>query len=151
MKRERILIAGGPGTGKSTLAEAERSRLRLPRVLCTDTATQAANARGVREHVLYAPATLDGLWSELSQWVASTWFDLSGPWIIEGVAVYRALAKWHDQNPGQAPPCDRLVWLTGSHIDLSPRQYAMQVTHDNKLSELTCSWHELSMKLERTA
>ncbi len=74
---ERVVIVGGPSTGKSTLAH----RLTAPeRVRCTDELV------GVLE------------WSEASAEVAR-WFDEPGPYVIEGVATARALRKWLRAHP----------------------------------------------------
>lgn len=98
----RIVIVGGPSTGKSTLAH----RLTTPeRVRCTD------DLVGVLE------------WSEASAEVAR-WFDEPGPFVIEGVATARALRKWLLANPGAA--LDAVVVLTGRpFVELSKGQAAM--------------------------
>ena len=75
----RVVIVGGPRTGKTTLAiriGAEQSR----RVRHTD--------------------TLIGqfAWGKDSEEVAR-WLDEPGEWIIEGVTAVRALRKWMVNNP----------------------------------------------------
>ena len=86
---ERLVIAGGPRVGKSTLAKA----------------------LGSNTTPIYGTDDLIGLgWSEASL-MASTWFDRPGPWIAEGVAIGRALRKWLARNPNGAP-CDAALWLT---------------------------------------
>lgn len=97
----RIVILGGPKTGKTTLANtlaAERERAHA----------RAGTTHGPARHT-------DDLiplgWSEASQ-AASLWFDEPGPWIIEGVAAVRALRKWREQHPGEPPPVDRVIYLT---------------------------------------
>lgn len=62
-------------------------------------------------------------WSEASQEV-STWLDEEGPWIIEGVALPRALRKWLRANEF-GKPCDRVILLRESHEKLSKGQQAM--------------------------
>lgn len=115
----RICITGGPKTGKTTLAE------------------QLACDRDVqwwKQH----PSTLlppelvrhtDDLihlgWSEASQHVADEWLTQTGPWIIEGVAVVRALRKWREVHPGEAPPVDRVIRLITPHVTLVKGQAAM--------------------------
>ncbi len=102
----RIAIAGGPRTGKTTLAQS----LWMPgdKVLHTDDL--------IHLH----------LWSEASQ-VVCGWFDEPGPWIIEGVTVSRALRKWHQQHPGQPPPLDKCIYLTKEYVPLNGQQSAMAI------------------------
>jgi broad-specificity NMP kinase len=98
----RILIAGAPRAGKTTLA-----------------------AMLEREHKLTALHT-DTLiplgWSEASD-AAARWIDEPGPWIIEGVAVVRALRKWLATNQGK--PADVVHWLGQERVPLSEGQTAM--------------------------
>ena len=97
----RIAIAGGPRTGKTTLA-ADLDGLKL--------ATDAL----MHDHD----------WSGASQ-AASEWLDLRcGDLVLEGVAVPRALRKWLKRNP-EGKPVDRVVWLSSPHVELSPGQATM--------------------------
>lgn len=83
----RIIVAGGPKTGKTTLA------LRLGKKL----------ARPVR----HSDALIKSHeWSEDSKEVAS-WFDEPGSWIVEGVASARAIRKWLASHEGK--PLDAAV------------------------------------------
>lgn len=101
---ERLLITGGPRTGKTTRASDE------------------ARARGcIARHTDDLIASHG--WSEASEEVA-TWFDAPGPWIIEGVTVPRALRKWLRAHP-EGAPCDRILVLRVPHAFLSPGQAAM--------------------------
>jgi hypothetical protein len=113
----RTLITGGPETGKTTLGmrlAAERGC----RHLCTD--PQDLCPAGV------AGAPLDLSWSENSLWVAQHWLYLPGPWVIEGVAVPRALRKWQSlEREGAPPPCDELIILTTPHTELGAKQEQM--------------------------
>ena len=93
----RIVIAGGPRTGKTTLSKL-------------------VGASTVRH-------TDDLGWSEASAEV-STWFDVDGSWIVEGVAVPRALRKWLAANP-DGKPCDVAYWLEEPHERLTPGQASM--------------------------
>jgi hypothetical protein len=101
MNTERICIAGGPSAGKTTYAMQ----------LSTD--------------VIYHTDDLieNHSWSEASQ-IASEWFNEPGPWIVEGVAVPRALRKWLAANESKKP-CDKIIWMNGSFVELSPGQSAM--------------------------
>lgn len=94
----RVAIAGVPRAGKTTLAE------------------EMGGGRSTDD--------LIGLgWSEASL-EASGWFDLPGPWVVEGMAVPRALRKWLAAYP-TGTPCDRLIWLGRPHAEQSPGQAAM--------------------------
>jgi adenylate kinase family enzyme len=96
----RILIAGVPRSGKTTLAnQLERS------------ARHTDDLIGARD------------WSAASAEVA-TWFDAPGPWVIEGVAVPRALRKWFASHATGAP-ADEIRWLGYPRLTLTSGQAAM--------------------------
>ena len=101
----RIVITGGPRTGKTTRA-----------------AFEAATRPG------FAVRHTDDLmrlgWSEASE-AAMMWLDLPGPWIIEGVAASRALRKWRENHPGEPPPVDRVIYLSEPHETLVKGQTSM--------------------------
>jgi hypothetical protein len=141
----RTLITGPVGSGKSTLAASIATETGLPLFLCTDTPSQAV--RRV-EGALYAPENLSKDWSALSQWVGDNWIPKPGPWIIEGVAVPRALRKWHEAHPESPIPCERFIVLRGARLDLNPRQRAMSQTLISKTMKLTASWPELASVTE---
>ncbi len=101
----RILIAGGPRTGKTTFAD---------RI--------AASTGLVARHTDDLVGRLD--WSDASAEVAR-WMAEDGPWIIEGVAVPRAIRKWLAAHPGDAAPADVIVWLPASVVPRTPGQVAM--------------------------
>jgi len=95
----RLLITGGPGTGKTTLAGI------------------LAREHGVP--VYHTDDTIDLGWSDASAEV-SRWLDRHlPPWVIEGVAVPRALRKWLAAHP-EGKPADELIVLTHAHRDLAP-------------------------------
>lgn len=98
----RIAITGGPLTGKTTLA----SKLAYDQ----GGIGMFAGDKIVRHTDYLIPLG----WSEASA-AAALWFDEPGPWIIEGVAVPRALRKWRDAHPGQRPPVDRVIYLSEPH------------------------------------
>lgn len=106
----RVVIIGWPKTGKTTLAAA------------------LGGGRSTDE-----VAHLD--WSEASEAV-SHWFDEPGPWIIEGVAVPRALRKWRDSHPDAAPPVDHVVYLRGPRENISDEQAAMGKGLDTVMEEI---------------
>ncbi len=137
----RVCIVGGPGCGKSTLALATAKRMGVI-VLCTDTAAQAA--RSFNPHgVLYAPDSFERDWSGLSAWVAGGWLNRPGPWVMEGVALSRALRKWRSSHPDEAPPCDKLIWCTEPYLELDDGQDRMLVGSNTIMAGLLDSWPEL--------
>src|SRR6478736_3746392 len=85
----RLVIAGGPRAGKTTLAESLERPL-LP--------VHGSDELMARE------------WSE-SSLIASTWFDALGPWICEGLVLPRALRKWLARTGGDQKPADLIVYL----------------------------------------
>lgn len=118
---ERVLIIGWPNTGKTTLA------------------AQMGGGRSTDE-------VKDMDWSEASEAV-SKWFDAPGPWIIEGVAIPRALRKWKEANPGKAAPVDRIIRLVAPHVKLSTGQTVMGKGMDTVLAEIM-PWLRQTVKIE---
>ena len=131
----RTLITGAPRTGKTTMA-LSLTKAHVPSVFkrdqlrhfCTD--PQHLCPAGVNG----TPPELD--WSACSQWVCDKWLSLPGPWVIEGVAVPRALRKWQAAHPNEPPPCDQLIVLTEPHEALSQRQEAMGIGLLSVLADL---------------
>jgi hypothetical protein len=103
----KLCITGGPRTGKTWRADALLAS-ELGRVLHTD-------------HLI--DATEDDNWSRSST-AAAQWLDLPDPYVIEGVAVARALRKWLAAHP-DGRPCDMLIVLTVPVVPVTPRQAAM--------------------------
>lgn len=98
-----VAIAGGPRTGKTTLA--------------TELALRSGTA------VLHTDALIWLGWSQASQAVAAAILTARGDLIVEGVAVARALRKALDQADGR--PVDRLMVLEGARVTLTDGQAAM--------------------------
>lgn len=98
-----IAIAGGPRTGKTTLAKS-----------------MASDMPGECRHTDHV-ANMG--WSLASMRV-SHWFDNPDVSIVEGVAVPRALRKWLKRNP-IGKPCDVLIWLSTPFVKLTPGQVTM--------------------------
>jgi hypothetical protein len=111
----RICIAGGPRTGKTTLAGA----LALGGVPMDNRFL----AHSVPLDVRHTDDLIDLGWSEASE-AAALWFDEPGPWIVEGVAVPRALRKWLAAHP-EGKPCDAVHWLEEPRDLRSKGQIAM--------------------------
>lgn len=66
-------------------------------------------------------------WSSASWFVATVFLERPGPWIIEGVALPRALRKWksYRSRPGAAwpkPPVDRIIYLSEPKAHQEPGQ-----------------------------
>ncbi len=116
----RVVIAGGPRSGKSTLAQniSRGGRIRV---------------RGTDELL-----ALD--WHD-SSLVASSWFEYPGPWICEGVAMPRALRKWLARNPNEAP-ADLIVWANEAASPRVPGQESMA-------KGCATVWREILPELER--
>lgn len=103
--------------GKSTYA----SELGIP-VFCAD---PKSLVKIKRDNVTYLPENLN--WSQQSQYVASQWFNMPSPWVIEGVGVVRALRKWVDSYPN-VKPADQILYFTNKHPSVirSTGQEAME-------------------------
>lgn len=99
----RIIVAGGPRTGKTTFAKGLGERYGL-KVQHTDDLIQLG-------------------WSGASA-AAAAWFDEPGPWIVEGVAVPRAIRKWLAANP-TGKPCDYFLWLQEPKVHMTRGQIQM--------------------------
>jgi broad-specificity NMP kinase len=96
---ERIAIAGGPKTGKTTLSGSLGGCVR------------------------HTDDLIEKGWSEASLEV-SKWFDDHIISVIEGVAVPRALRKWLQSHPS-GKPVDKIIYLHKSHATLKPGQVSM--------------------------
>ena len=95
----KIIIVGGPKRGKSTYCRD----LELP-IFCTDPRSLCPEPEtGVT--YLSERFAAKGMWSASSQFIADDWFNMAGPWCVEGVATARALRKWR----GSALLCDKIV------------------------------------------
>lgn len=134
----RIILVGGPRTGKSTIARTYRER-GVP-TFCGD---PRSKAKEIEDGVVYLPEGL--AWTEGSQYVADNWFTKAGPWICEGQIMARALRKWIRSHP-KTMPADRIIVITNHHPDaaLLPGQRAMH-------KSVMTVWHEIRRKLDGIA
>jgi adenylate kinase family enzyme len=135
----RLLIAGVPRAGKTTLANRlEASRLRVDAVPWT--------SHGIMFHgcVLHTDEFIGRMtWSDTSRTVAEIFDEIAahGPWTIEGVAVVRGLRKWLATHHS-GTPCDEILWLGTPRVPLTSGQAAMA-----KACETV--WDEVRPELER--
>jgi len=97
---DRVVICGGPNSGKTTLANS------------------------MNRFVRHTDDLMSLGWSPASE-AASAWFDAPGLWVVEGVAAPRALRKWLKRNP-EGKPCDEVIYLTAIHGSLSEGQSRMR-------------------------
>lgn len=94
----RILIAGGPKTGKTTFA----SFFTVP--------------------VYHTDDLIPLPWDAQTQEVVK-WLHMPAPWVIEGCAVARGLREWLKQYAGL--PFDHCLYLRGPVGPLTPGQMNM--------------------------
>lgn len=113
---DRILIAGHPRAGKTTLAKRLAAGLEHVSLRHTDDLIQ----RG---------------WSGASDGVARWISGIDAPFVIEGVAVPRALRKWLAANPGRKP-CDVVYYLNRPFGELTSGQRSMAKGCDTVWEEI---------------
>lgn len=92
--RMRIIIAGVPKAGKTTMAK----EIPTTDLFHTDDLIESRD------------------WSEISQFVVDDWMARPGPWIIEGIATVRALRKFMKLHPSIVP-CDRIYWMPQPKVE----------------------------------
>lgn len=98
----RIVIAGGPKAGKTTLA-GKLKQGPAPIVHTDDWRHEA--------------------WTDVPDRILEHLQELGGSWVLEGVQALRVLRRALDQ--GADLGVDRVVYIRGSHEKLTPRQSAM--------------------------
>lgn len=119
----RIVIIGGPKTGKTTISRQFPCLVR---------------------HTDDLIATHG--WSEASQEIVS-WLLTPGPWVIEGVAAVRALRKYLAQHPG-SKPCAEILYLTRPHQALNKGQTSMHKSCATVFKEIEPQLKDLGVKIE---
>lgn len=132
MTTDRVVIVGGPRTGKSWLARELATESGAPR-FCGDPKSLVKEPFG---GVTYLPEGL-AMEDESTRYVAENWFSLPAPWICEGWIMARSLRKWmslmqniEENRPGlvmQDYPCDRVIVFLKQRpeLDLLPGQVSM--------------------------
>ena len=126
---KRIVIVGGPRTGKSYLAQQIHRGMGAA-VYCGD---PLSKVKEPLPGVNYLPEGLpfDGD-TGAAQWIVDNWFTMPGPWVMEGHVMARALRRWtgaegHSWDEPPLSPCD-LVYVFEEQrpeIELLPGQVAM--------------------------
>lgn len=174
----RIIICGGPDTGKTHLA---REMLREP--WCEVQYGGPSGVQSIKDCpnqmakalVRCADPKAMGGDAECEDWEANSvevagWLDLPGPWIIEGVKTVYALRRWlqmrhpevdilsdtHEayeiaQRNAVQPPCDRLIVLQRRHVSAgppSPGHVKMRDGMHRKLDHLLERWPALRRTVE---
>lgn len=126
----KIIIAGGPRCGKSTLART----LGCPHVWATDWLLDTFFER-------YAPGTMHKLADEIVHWMARP-----GPWVIEGCPTILAIREWLHLT--RQKPCDKLIWLDTPYEELNPARRQLLRMCDATFQD-THEWlHRLGVKIE---
>ena len=95
----RIVIAGGPRTGKTTLAKTFGAIVK------------------------HTDDLIDLGWIPSGR-AAAAWLDLPGPWVIEGVTAPRALRRWLKAHR-RGKPCDVVLVLERAKVPRNTGQEAM--------------------------
>lgn len=128
----RLVIAGGPRTGKSTLARKLAADMGL------QPNSETNDGHGAYGYGLAVRSTDELLgrkdWSEASAEVAR-WMDAPGPWILEGVVMARACRKWLAAHPTGAP-CDELLYVTEPKVPQIAGQARMSKGCDTVFREI---------------
>ena len=87
---KRIVIAGSPRAGKTTLADELGEQLGVDPMRSDDLIETHAHGEDSAE--------------------VARWFNEPGPWVAEGVTMVRGLRKWLETHPA-GKPCDEVVVL----------------------------------------
>lgn len=120
----RILVTGVPRSGKTTLA----------------------NKLG--ELARHSDDLFALEWSEQSRRVvAEEWMSFSGPWIIEGTTVIRALRKWLKANP-QGKPCEVVYYSECPKSEMNKGQKSMGLWHSKIWAEIVAELQHRGCDIE---
>lgn len=118
----RVVICGGPRTGKTTLSK---------RYTCDVVHTDRMIGKTT--------------WSSISDHLAD-WMLRPGPWVVEGVAAVRALRKLLEANPGQKP-CDLVIWCRTPKVPLTSKQAAMMKGTERTWREVRAILRQLQVEI----
>jgi len=105
---KRIIIAGGPRRGKSTLAK-EYMEMGYP-IYCGD---PLSKVKDPIQGVTYLPEGMPFSGDNgPAQYILDNWLPLPGPWVMEGHIMPRVLSRWLENSKGsQQWPCDLIIIL----------------------------------------
>lgn len=126
----RIVIIGGPRTGKTSYADSQ--------------------AKLVAGKVYHTDDLIPMGWSEASE-EAAGWLEAPGPWVIEGVAAVRALRKWlknHEHEPAPGRPCDVIQVMLEPHAELSTKQAQMAKGVETVWDEIEHELAQLGVRID---
>lgn len=101
----RIIIAGGPKTGKTALSGVLSTRYGITDVRHTDSLREGRTWEAIVDQV-------------------SHWYDDEGPWIIEGVVTPHALVQWFTRNNFEKP-ADVVLFLEKGMEHRTPKQLSL--------------------------
>ncbi len=119
----RIVIAGHPGGGKTTMA----------------------GTLGLR--VSHTDDLIDKFsWDDAKHLIA-TWLGEPGPWCIEGVQAGRGLRQWMRDNP-TGKPCDKVIYLQ-ARTPLSGGQLTMAKGCDTVFNGIRHALADRGVVIER--
>lgn len=123
MSTDRIVIVGGPRSGKSWLAREIATETGCFR-FCGDPRSLVKDPFA---GVTYLPEGL-AMEDESTRYIVEHWFTQPAPWVCEGWIMARALRKWRQmmddiesQRPGlvmQEFPCDRIIVMAEQRPEL---------------------------------
>lgn len=125
---ERIIIIGGPNSGKSYYAEQISGRYSIDDVKYTDSLIETYS------------------WEEIAEMV-SNWFIAEAPWIICGMMCCRGLRYWFRYN-NLIKPCDRIIFIDRI-VDRSTRQKAMFKVMNDIWNEILPEVKRRGIRVER--
>lgn len=118
MVDERIVIVGGPRTGKSQLARALRRR-GYP-TFCGDPHDKVKEPEPGVTYLLEGM----GMGSDSSRYIVDNWLTMRGPWVLEGHIMARVIRKWMKDHEAESAypsaddwPFDRIVVFPHQHPD----------------------------------
>lgn len=109
LAEKRIVIVGGPKTGKTTLAEQL--------MLSTDLEI---------DHVFHTDDLIGThTWADVPEAIIE-WMRRPGPWVIEGVQTARGLRRWMKTlDPAVPLPVDLVIVKTTPFVELTKGQASM--------------------------
>ena len=118
----RVVIGGGPRTGKTTLSESYSCD-----VVHTDNMIGKTTWESISDHL-------------------AAWMLRDGPWVVEGVASVRALRKLLETDPDRRP-CDMVIWCRTVRVPLTAKQEAMMKGTEKTWREVRAALRRLDVEI----